>query len=58
MVDFTYEGNIVKDFENFAKEHNEPVEEVIRQGMQNLLDDCYMCADGESYEVFAEMLED
>ena len=58
MLDFTYNGSVVKDFEKFAKENNLPIEEVVRIGMQNLLDDCYMCADGESYEVFAELLEE
>lgn len=58
MVDFIYKGDIVKDFEKFARANNVSVEEVVRQGMQNLFDDCYMCADGESYEITAKMLED
>ena len=58
MLDFTYNKEVAKDFEKFARENNMPIEEVARLGMQNLLDDCYMCADGESYEITAKMLED
>ena len=57
-LDFTYDSAVAKDFEKFAKENNLPIEEVARQGMANLLEDCYMCAEGESYEISAEMLED
>lgn len=56
MLDFTYNEKVAKEFEDFAKENNLPIEEVVRQGMQNLLDDCYMCVDGESYEVSAAKL--
>ena len=56
VLDFTYDSVVTKDFEKYAKENNLSVEEIARQGMANLLEDCYMCAEGESYEVTAAKL--
>ena len=58
IIEFNYEGKMVKDIENFAKENNMPVEEIAKVSMENLLDDCYACSDGESYTVRAEYSED
>ena len=58
IVEFTYDGKVAKDMERFAREQNLPVEEIARVSMENLLEDCYACADGESYTVRSEYSED
>lgn len=58
IVEFSYDGKVAKDMERFAREQNLPVEEIARLGMISLLEDCYACADGESYTVRAEYSED
>ena len=51
-------SKVAKDMERFAREQNLSVEEIARVSMENLLEDCYACADGESYTVRAEYSED
>jgi hypothetical protein len=58
IVEFTYGEKMTKDIEQFAKEQNMPIEYIARIGMENLLDDCYECADDETCTVRAELLED
>lgn len=57
-IEFTYGKQMSKDIEEFAKVFNVPAEDVARIGVQNLLNECYECADDENYAVSAELLED
>lgn len=58
VVEFNYDEKMTKDIDQFAKEQNVPIEDIARIGMQNLLDNCYDCMDGESYSVSGELVED
>ena len=58
VIEFCYGEQMTKDIEKFAKEENVPIEDIARIGMENLLEDCYDCADDESYSVSAELLEE
>ena len=58
IVEFSYGEQMSKDMEQFAKTFNLPIEEVARKGIENLLEDCYQCADDETYVVRAEFVED
>ena len=58
IVEFTYDGKVAKDIEQFAREQNLPIEDIAMKSMENLLEDYYACADGESYTVRAEYSED
>ena len=58
IVEFSYDGKVAKDMERFAREQNMSIEEIARVSMENLLEDFYACADGESYTVRAEYSED
>jgi len=58
IVEFNYGEQMSKDMEQFAKENNLPIEEIARVGMENLLEDCYACAEDETYAVSAEFVED
>ncbi len=58
IVEFNYGEQMSKDIEQFAREENVPIEDIARIGMQNLLDDCYDCADDETYSVSVELVEE
>lgn len=58
IVEFVYGEKMTKDIEQFAKEQNMPIEDIARISMENLLEDCYMCADGETSTVRAELIEE
>lgn len=58
IVEFSYGEKMSKDIEQYAKENNLPIEEIAKISMENLLEDCYLCADDETYVVRAELIED
>ena len=58
VIEFNYGEKMSKYMEQFAKDQNMPVEDVVWIGVQNLFDDCYGCMDDESYSVSAELLEE
>ena len=59
IVEFYYGEQMSKDVEQFAKKHNMSIEDVAIISVQSLFDDCYLCADDESYSVSgAELIEE
>ena len=58
IVEFEYGEQMSKDMEQFAKEHNVPIEEIARIGIRNMLYNCYDCMEDETFSVSAELVED
>lgn len=58
IVEFDYGEIMSKEIEELAKEKNKPIEDIVKFGIENMFNECYMCEDGETFSVSAELIED